>query len=285
MKGAFLWSVRRELWEHRSLWLTPLAVAGFLLLAFAVAAGGHVEKSGNLSALPAEKLQGLVVLPFSIAASVIVLTAFVVAAFFCLDALNGERRDRSILFWKSMPVSDATTVLSKAFVPFAVSPAIAFAIALATQLILLGPASIFLKAMGVDVGPVLEKLPLPTMTLVMLYGLVVHSLWFAPVYALLLVASVAVRRPLLWVIVPAIVVQVLERIAFGTAYSGAFIKYRLMGAMTEAFAPEAAKGPITSLSQLDPIRFISSPGLWLGLLAAAVFLFIAIRLRRSKEPL
>ena len=45
------------------------------------------------------------------------------------------------------------------------------------------------------------------------------------------------------------------------------------------------KSPVTSLSQLDPARFLSSPGLWLGLLAAAIFLFIAIRLRRSKEPL
>ena len=90
---------------------------------------------------------------------------------------------------------------------------------------------------------------------------------------------------MLWVIVPTIVVQVLERIAFGTEYAGAFIKYRLLGALGEAFVTGAMKSPVTSLSQLDPGRFLSSPGLWLGLLAAAIFLFIAIRLRRSKEPL
>lgn len=284
MKGAFYWSVRRELWEHRSIWLTPLAVAGFVVLAFVVASGGHLRTSG-FERLPPEKLQGLVAIPFSLAASVVMFTAFVVAAFFCLDALNAERRDRSILFWKSMPVSDATTVLSKAFIPFALSPAIAFAIALGTQLVLLAPASVLARSLGLEVAPLLEKLPLGTMAVVMLYGLAAHSLWFAPLYALLLVASVAVRRPLLWVIVPAIVVQVLERIAFGTQYAGAFIKYRLMGAMSEAFVPGATKGPITSLSQLDPARFLASPGLWLGLLAAAIFLFIAIRLRRSKEPL
>src|SRR6187402_1922309 len=254
MKGAFYWSVRRELWEHRSLWLTPLAVAGFVILAFAIAGTGQVEKSGDLSKLPPDQLLSLVVMPFSIVASVIVIMSFVVAAFYCLDALNGERRDRSILFWKSMPVSDTTAVLSKMFVPMVVTPAVAFSIALATQLILLIPATVIFKALGVDVGPVLQQLPLGTMTLVMLYTLVVNALWFAPLFALFLLASVAVRRPLLWVLVPAVLVQVMERIAFGTQHAGAFMGYRFTGAMAEAFATGAGKGPMT-LSQLDPVKY------------------------------
>lgn len=285
MKGAFYWSVRRELWEHRSIWLTPLAVSVFLILAFAIAQSGHVRKSGDLSALPPDKLLAMVVIPFSIVASMIIIMSFVVAVFYCLDALNGERRDRSILFWKSMPVSDATAVLSKMFVPVVVTPVVAFAVALATQLVLIVPAAAIYKALGVDIGPVLQALPLGSMTVVMLYGLVVHALWFAPIFALLLLASVAVRRPLLWVLIPTVLVQVLERIAFGTQYAGAFIAYRFTGAMGEAFAAGATKGPVTTLSQLDPVRFLSAPGLWLGLLAAAAFLFIAIRLRRNREPL
>ena len=285
MKGAFYWSVRRELWEHRSVWLAPLAVAAFVIVASFVAATGHVQKAGNLSALPPEKLQQIVMMPLSIATSVVIVLAFIVAAFYCLDALNGERRDRSVLFWKSMPVSDATTVLSKAFVPLVITPALAFAIALVTQLLLFVPMAAFFKAVGADIGPVVAGLPLATMAVVLLYGVVVHSLWFAPIFALFLLASVAVRRPLLWVLIPAIVVQVLERIAFGTQYTTTFIKYRIAGAMGEAFAPGAMTGPVASLSQLDPARFAMSPGLWLGLAAAAAFLFIAIRLRRSKEPL
>lgn len=284
MKGAFYWSVRREIWEHRSVWVTPLAVAAFVLIASLVAASGHVRKAGNLSALPPDKLQPTVLMPLSIAASVVIVLSFLVAVFYCLDALNGERRDRSILFWKSMPVSDATTVLSKAFVPLVVTPAIAFAIALATQLVLLIPLAGFFKAVGADMGPVVAALPLASMAVVTLYGVVVHALWFAPLFALCLLASVAVRRPLLWVLVPAIVVQVLEQIAFGTRYVSHFIQYRIVGAVGEAFAPGATKGPFTSLSQLDPARFLAGPGLWLGLLAAAAFLFIAIRLRRSREP-
>ena len=118
------------------------------------------------------------------------------------------------------------------------------------------------------------------------YGVAVHALWYAPLFTLFLVASVATRRPILWVIVPPIVVQVLERIAFGTQFSGEFIKWRLMGAMSEAFRRGSLdNGPIASLSQLDPGRFLASPGLWLGLVAAAVFLYVAIHIRRYKEPL
>jgi ABC-2 type transport system permease protein len=99
MKRAFYWSVRRELWEHRSIWVTPLAVAGFVLVASFVAASGHVQKAGNLSAMPPEKLQQVVQMPLSIAAAVVIVLSFLVAVFYALGALNGERRDRSILFW------------------------------------------------------------------------------------------------------------------------------------------------------------------------------------------
>jgi ABC-2 type transport system permease protein len=285
MNSTFYWSVRRELWEHKSVWMAPPAVAVLVLVASVIAASGHVEKAGNLATLPAEKLQPIVMMPLSLAASVIIVLSLVVAAFYCLDALNGERRDRSILFWKSMPVSDTTTVLSKAFVPLVITPAVAFVVALVTQLLMLIPLAAFFKSVGADLGPVMQAVPAATMMITMLYGLLVHSLWFAPIYALLLLASVAVRRPLLWVLIPTVVVQVLERIAFGTQHVGNFIKYRLLGGMSEAFAPNAMKEAVTSLSQLDPMRFISSPGLWLGLLAAAVFLFVAIRLRRRQEPL
>lgn len=285
MKGAFRWSVRRELWEHRSVWMAPLGVALLVLVAFLLGAHAMVEKAGSFASLPPDKQRMLVVMPFGLASSVIIVTALVVGAFYCLDALNAERRDRSILFWKSMPVSDCTTVLSKTTLALAVIPAIALAIAFATQALLLALMSIVLTAKGVAIAPLFEMLPILSQTVTMLYGVAVHALWYAPLYAFFLMVSAAARKPIPWVVVPAIVVQVLERIAFGTAYSGTFIKYRLLGGMAEAFKPDALHDPITDLSQLDPIRFLSSPGLWLGLLAAAAFLFVAIRLRRSKEPL
>ena len=286
MKSTFAWSVRREVWEHRSVWMAPLGVALLVLVAFLFGSPrvtlGH---AGSFSALPPAQQNQIIAMPFSLTAAVILLTGFVVGIFYCLDALHGERRDRSILFWKSMPVSDRTTVLSKAMIPLFVLPAVAFVVALVTQAIVLLGATVLLKGRGIDLALLYDRLHVFPMTVSMLYGIVVHIFWYAPIYALLLMFSTAVRRPFLWVVLPVVVVQILEKIAFGTNHSGDFIKYRLLGAIGEAFKPEGQNQPVISFSQLDPIRYLSTPGLWLGLLAAAAFLYAAIRLRRSREPL
>lgn len=146
MRGSFLWSVRRELWEHRAVFVAPLAVAALVVLAVLINAGNLQEKIGHVEKLDAEKQLFVAVMPFALAASAILLASFVIGGIYCLEALAGERRDRSILFWKSMPVSDATTVLSKAFVPLAVQPAVGLALAFATQAILLAVIAAILGA-------------------------------------------------------------------------------------------------------------------------------------------
>jgi ABC-2 type transport system permease protein len=120
------WSVRRELWENRSIWMAPLAVSALLLFGFLLSAlvlPARVRAAG----LDPAKQRAVVSRPFDAAAGVPMAVAFIVGVFYCLDALHGERRDRSILFWKSLPVSDRTTVLSKAAIPLAVMPLIIFA--------------------------------------------------------------------------------------------------------------------------------------------------------------
>lgn len=285
MKGAFYWSVRREIWEHPAVFIAPLIVAGFVIAAVLLNIRNLQQQASLLAGMPANAQQMAMVMPFGLTASVILLISFVVGAFYCFDALNTERRDRSIFFWKSMPVSDATTVLSKAFVPMAVQPAVGFAVALATQAVLLALIAAILKVAGVELGPLWEKLPVFPTTVAMLYGLVAHVLWYAPAFALFLLLSAWVRRPFLWVVVPVVAVQAIEQIAFATSYSGVFLRWRVTGAMSEAFVPNAMREPITSLAQLDPIRFLTSPGLWGGLVFATVFLYAAIHVRRHKEPL
>ena len=81
--------------------------------------------------------RNLIEKPYDFAALLIMVTTFIVGVFYCLDALYGERRDRSILFWKSLPVSDLTTVLSKASIPLVILPLLTFAITVATQWIML----------------------------------------------------------------------------------------------------------------------------------------------------
>src|SRR5579862_2646793 len=113
----FYWSVQRELWEYRSIYLAPLAVAGVTLFAFLFATIGRSMATPDLN----RRLE-LLEAPYTFTSGIIMGTVFIVGLFYCLDTLFGERRDRSILFWKSLPVSDLTTVLSKAVIPLVILP-------------------------------------------------------------------------------------------------------------------------------------------------------------------
>ncbi len=133
----FYWSVRRELWENRSICIAPLIVGVVVLFGFLVSTIGLPERRRAVLLLDPAKARVAIEMPYNVAAIMLIFTAFIVGVFYCLDALNGERRDRSILFWKSLPVSDLTTLLSKATIPLAVLPLITFAISVVTQFFML----------------------------------------------------------------------------------------------------------------------------------------------------
>jgi ABC-2 type transport system permease protein len=216
-----------------------------------------------------------------------IFTVFIVGVFYCLDALHGERRDRSILFWKSLPVSDLTTVLSKAIVPLVVLPLVAFALTVCVQAVMILMTSANLLVHGMSPATTWAYFPVLQNWLVMLYGLVAIALWHAPIYGWLLLVSGWVRRAtFLWAVLPLIAIQIFEKITFGTSYFGLFVKHRLMGFAPHAFGFHGEGHPtIDPLSQLTPGTYLASPGLWLGLLVAAGFLFAAVRLRRYRGPL
>ena len=283
------WSVRRELWENRSIYIAPLIVAAFVLFASALSTIGLPRKMRNLPTLDPAKRHAAVVMPYDMAPAPIMLATFIVGIFYCLDALNGERRDRSILFWKSLPVSDRTTVLSKASIPLVVLPLIAFALSVVTQVILLLLSTMVLVGNGVSPATLWAEFQFFQGLLIMLYGLTVHALWFAPIYGwLLLVSAWARRAPVLWAVLPLLAVSAVERIAFNTWLFMSMLQYRVTGAMAEAFAFKGkggGDGNIDRLSQLDPAKFLSAPGLWVGLAFAVAFLAAAVRLRRNREPI
>jgi ABC-2 type transport system permease protein len=139
----FYWSVRRELWENRYIYVAPLAVTVVMLFGYLIASIGRAMSVAD----PAQRVSVLTE-PTDFAAVLIMGTAFVVGLFYSLDALHGERRDRSILFWKSLPVSDLTTVLSKASIPLVVLPLLSFVLTAATQLIMLLLSTAVLRGSG-----------------------------------------------------------------------------------------------------------------------------------------
>lgn len=148
------------------------------------------------------------------------LSTFVVGIFYCLDGLYGERRDRSTLFWKSLPVSDLTTVLSKSSIPLVLLPLLTFAITVVTQGIMLLLGSARLAGSGLS-QTLWSHVSLFQMSMLLLYHLVtVHALWWAPFFGwMLLVSAWARRAPFLWATLPLLAISIVERIAFNTRIS------------------------------------------------------------------
>jgi len=280
------WSVRRELWENRSIYVAPLAAAALFLFGFAISMIHLPDKMRAALALDPMQQREMIQQPYDFAALMLMATYLIVAVFYCLDALHGERRDRSILFWKSLPVSDLTTVLSKASVPFVIMPLLTFAITVATQWIMLLLSTAALSGSRQSVAALWSHLPLFQMSLGLLYHLLaVHSLWYAPFYGwLLLVSAWARRAAFLWAVLPLVAIGFVEKIAFNTSHFGALLGNRFSGGPAGgSFTPESiAMDPIMKLT---PGKFLISPGLWLGLVVTAIFLAAAVRLRRYRGPI
>jgi ABC-2 type transport system permease protein len=278
------WSVRRELWENRSLYLAPLAVAALILVASLI---GMIHLPAKLSdpALDPMQQQELIEQPYTFAALLLMFTTFVVGIFYCVDALQGERRDRSILFWKSLPVSDLTTVLSKASIPFVVLPLVTCAVTVVTQgiMLLLGSARLLGSSQSATLWTHVSLLPMSGMLLY--HMLAVHSLWWAPLWGwLLLVSAWARRAAFLWATLPLLAIGILEKIAFNTTHFAAMLAYRFLGGPDSAGAGRNGMS-MASLTPESPGQFLASPGLWIGLAFAAACLAAAVRLRRYREPI
>jgi ABC-2 type transport system permease protein len=282
----FYWSVRRELWENRSLYLAPLAVAALFLAGFLISAIHPPAQIGDAMALDPLRHQELVEQPYTFAAFVFMATTLIVSVFYCLDALHGERRDRSILFWKSLPVSDLTTVLAKASIPLLILPLLTFAVTFLTQCIMLLLSSAVMLARGQSVAALWSHLPLFQMSVGLLFHLVaIHGLQFAPIYCwMLLVSGWARRAALLWAVIPPLAIVMAEKIAFNTSHFCALLAF-LFGSGPEGVPFTAGKMEMAPLIPLAVGKFFINPGLLAGLAVSAAFLAAAVRLRRYRDPI
>ena len=267
------WSVRRELWENRSIYLAPLGAAAVYLLGFLI-----MISLGRL-------LHHAILMPYEFVAGLLMVTQILVGVFYSLDALHGERRDRSILFWKSLPVSDVTTVVSKASIPIVVVPLLTFAITFVTQFIMLLLSSAVIAGKGMSVATYWTQVGFFQMSLGLLYHLVmVHGLSHAPFYGwLLLVSAWARRAAFLWAFLPLLAIGFLEKIAFNTSYFAAVLGHQLSGGSEAVTYPGTM--PIDPMTHLTPGHFLISPELWIGLAVTAAFLFAAVQVRRNREPI
>jgi ABC-2 type transport system permease protein len=279
--STFYWSIRRELWEYRSLYLAPMIAAAVFLFGF-IFGTIRLRHRFSSSQLDTAQLRQALTTHFDVAAAFIMGIAFFIGIFYSMDALYGERRDRSILFWKSLPVSDLTIVLSKFTTPIVVVPIVSFTITLVTQFAMLLLSSVILAGTG-TVNIVWAGTPFLSDSAALFYHLLtIHGLWYAPLYAwLLLISAWAPRLPFLWAVLPPFVVGGFEKITFGTSHFLDFLKYRALGP-NSAMTPEHHQH---FAATLIPEHFFSTPGLWSGLVVAAALLFVTVRVRRYRGPI
>ena len=302
--------VRRELWEHRAISLAPLVFGALFVAVNLLAALGlvkiHVDAGGAglndlMQSLDAPRAAALTQLGMALVAISLNTVMVLVTVFYLLDCLYAERKDRSILFWKSLPVSDLTVVGSKLVTAAIAIPVITLAVFVVVALCLYLITGVTMLVSGTGLFLSTGPAALAEVTVTHAYALAVQSIWYLPIFGwLLLVSAWARRAVLLWAILPPIAVQAVEGLLLGTGHFAGLLRDRLVGVYPLAFATEDHRDqlvwrqegrhadvdlefPEGLLGLVDPGSVLASPGLWGGILIAALLFAAAVWVRRYRD--
>jgi ABC-2 type transport system permease protein len=285
-----IWLVRREFWENRAIWMIPAVIGGFMIL---IALFGRVDLMSMSSQLPNRVVrEGFLV---AVGATFFAVMS-IYSTWYLLDCLYADRKDRSVLFWKSLPISDTTTVLSKLATALIVIPVVYFAAADLTTLLM---AFIISVRASSFIGGVLWHADLWLQLQVLwLYMIVTTAIWYLPIAAYLMVVSAwAKRAVMLWSILPPIALLLAERWFFGTHVIADQLQERLFGFSRLAFHPsppgswangadhDVAGAPDSIWNFINIGGFLSSPATWIGAAVGAALIVCAIQLRTRRTEI
>ena len=287
---------KREFWEHRSLWIAPLIVAVLMALTAIPVHIGNLDPDANSQRFftPENRVAWFTLMIWAqTVPQYLIMT--IVASFYLMDCLYTERKDRSILFWKSLPVSDAMTVISKLLVGLVVLPLGVYLLAMVGGVVFQTIWSVRVGAGSLpDIAVGWNTVAWLKVQGLMLYALIICMLWFAPLAAALVLISAWVRKNVfLWTTLPPVIAIIVERIAFGTHYTAHLLEYRTYGGIWGALGinptpPESVNhGRVVSLADLfDNVEMgkaFLNVDLWLGLAVAAALVVAAVRIRRYRD--
>lgn len=286
--------IRREFWEHRVLWMAPVILTALYIAGCLVLGGSSLHTIQIDMPSDGSKLGGhFLFLMIQVASTGLLFALMSVVIFFYLsDCLYAERKDRSILFWKSLPVSDAATVISKLIVALLIVPFGMYVLGAVANLLAFVILSVWVRG-----NPFLQQfLQWDTGTWLKLNGLllldlVVVALWYAPVAAYQLLISAWARTGVfVWTLLPPLALSLGEYAVFRTWHIGKI----LLGWI--AFTPPIS-GPVPHitvgandtqavnalLKGVNALPLLLTPEMWIGVVVAAGMIFAAIRLRRQRD--
>ena len=311
--------LKREFWEHKGGILWAPAIVGGLMLGAAgfSAAIGLATRDGDIringeqiiadgglitTQTQAEVAQGLAFMVVPSMAPLAIVLALVVL-FYALGSLYDDRRDRSVLFWKSMPVSNSATVLSKLASMAIVAPLVTAVIGSAVGLLVALAAAATMSVFGADILPkLLGSADFYLAPLAVLAVVPVYALWALPSIAWCMAVSAWARRvPFLWAVGVPVVMGVLltwKQAMFDRNFGAEWFWENVVGRLFGGFMPGmwfAFAGDFERIDDIDPgtesvlslvgesYATLASPSLWVGLAIGAALIAAAIRLRRWRE--
>ncbi len=288
----------REYWENRrAIFTTPLVITGIVMV-FVILMMGVLGQSihindeaftireflANMSESDARELRDHMNHLMFAATIPVLIGAWFCMVFTALGALYDERKDNSILFWKSMPVSDLQTVLSKLLTVMLVIPLVALGFTFIFQLFLLIVGS--LATIGTEYSAwdlLWSATNFPALILTEISAVIMYSLWALPIFAWFMLASVLAKRtPLLLATIPVALAAVLEELFFNTNHILMFIAKRLSvnGDSEARFGNDIDE--LSTRTALEVFQSLGNPELWLGLGITAGLLYLTILLRKRK---
>lgn len=309
--NTFKWLLKREHWENRGgFFWAPLIVGAIATVFFLVAAIAssilvrehRAEMTISYSAEHAEQLGGLG--DFALASGVILamIVAGFVIFFYALGSLYDDRRDRSILFWKSMPITDTQMVASKAAWALVLTPLMALGIGVVIGIVFWVLMLVSAAVSGVPGATDMIAYSHPFRVLAtVLAALPVQMLWAMPTVGWLMLCSAwAGRLPFLWA--TALPVLTGAMISFIDIFPGIsiahddvwYVIYRgLLSVVPGAWIPTIAsepQGPIEGPKDFSGLVDITSSwqalahaDIWIGAAIGLALIAISIRFRRWRD--
>ena len=305
--------IKREYWENKGAFrTTPLVIGGIyiiLTLMFIITFNHFDNEFQSLKELARwlsqtdAVLRGDIIYGANIAAlpGLFNIVLSFVVFFYLLGSLYDDRKDRSILFWKSLPASDTLTLVSKLLAAMVVAPLIFWVIYVLTYIVIMLIFSVVVLSLGENPWTLFLGIGSPFKAWSMLLlSYLAQSIWALPLYGwLMLVSSFAPRIPLLFAILPPVVIAVLQIwIEFLQTFT---LKKNLFGVIGEWFANSPFISYVSTNGDDRPVASLGIPltgtfgheatvgnilgrlfstHMLIGLAVAAVFLGTALWLRR-----